>query len=32
MHAHERLVVTLPFDVAADGSYRAEVTVHYPPD
>jgi hypothetical protein len=32
IQAHERLVVTLPFHVAADGSYRAEVSVSYPPD
>jgi hypothetical protein len=32
LHAHERVLVHLPFDVAADGSYRAEVTAHYPVD
>lgn len=32
IHGHERIVVTLPFDVAADGSYRAEVTASYPVD
>jgi len=32
MHAHERIVVTLPFEAAADGTYRAEVTARYPVD
>ena len=32
LHAHERVLVHLPFAVTADGSYRPEVTVRYPVD
>jgi hypothetical protein len=32
LRGHERVRVDLPFDVPADGSYRAEVTAKYPVD
>jgi hypothetical protein len=32
LRAHERVRVLLPVHVAADGSYRLEVTVRYPVD
>jgi hypothetical protein len=32
LRAHERVLVNLPFDVPADGSYRAEVMARYPVD
>jgi hypothetical protein len=32
LRAHERVRVLLPVHVAADGSYRVEVTVRYPVD
>jgi hypothetical protein len=32
LRAHERLLVSLPFEVAADGSYHPEVTARYPVD
>jgi hypothetical protein len=32
LRAHERVLVRLPFDVAADGSYHPEVTARYPVD
>ena len=30
LHAHERILVRVPFDVPADDTYRTEVTAHYP--
>jgi hypothetical protein len=32
LRAHERVRVLLPLHVAADGSYRLEVTARYPVD
>jgi hypothetical protein len=32
LRGHERVLVHVPFDVAADGTYRAEVTARYPVD
>jgi hypothetical protein len=32
LRGHERVRVEFPFDVPADGSYRAEVTAKYPVD
>ena len=32
LHAHERVLVNLPLEVAADGSHRLEVTARYPVD
>jgi hypothetical protein len=32
LRAHERVRVRIPMHVAADGSYRLEVTVRYPVD